>query len=124
MVLLYRIRTVQGSKSAVKVAPRVDQLDHASNDVLYLHAALPADPQVSPGEEAGHGVPGQVMDPALLPELGHDGVDPGEACPSFCPFSQRFWVLIPRYLGILWLNKLLSSNEAVHLGLYFKQIFN
>ena len=98
------------------MAPRVDQLEHL---MTYLHAALPADPQVSPGEEAGHGVPGQVMDPALLPELGHDSVDPGEACPSFGPFSQRFWVLVPRYLGILWLNKLLSSNEAAKGSSWF-----
>jgi len=65
---------------------------------MHLHPALPADPEVSAREEAGHGVPGQVVDPALSPQLGHDGVDPGEACPSFGPFSQRHWVLVPRYL--------------------------
>lgn len=45
---------------------------------LYFHALLPADPQVSAGQETGHGVTRQVMDPALLTQLGHDGVDPGE----------------------------------------------
>ena len=33
----------------------------------HLHPFLPADPQVAPGEEAGHCVSGQVMNPALLP---------------------------------------------------------
>lgn len=48
----------------------------------YLLALLPADPQVSSGQEAGHGVPGQVVDPALLPQLGHDGIDEGETSPG------------------------------------------
>lgn len=62
---------------------------------LYLHSLLPADPQVSPGQEAGHGVPGQVMDPPLLPQLRHDGVDPGEAGPAFRPLGQRLGVAVP-----------------------------
>lgn len=43
---------------------------------------LPADPQVSPGEEACDSMPGQVMDPSLLPQLRHDGVDEGKPSPS------------------------------------------
>lgn len=34
--------------------------------------------QVSPCEEARDGVAREVVHPALLPELRHDGVDPGE----------------------------------------------
>lgn len=40
----------------------------------------------------------QVVDPALLPQLGHDGVDPGEAGPALCPLSQRLRVAVPRDL--------------------------
>lgn len=61
----------------------------------HLHAFLPADPQVAPGEEAGHGVPGQVMDPALLPQLRHDGVYPGEARFRFRPLGERFEIFVP-----------------------------
>ena len=43
------------------------------------HALLPGDPEVAPGEEAGGGVSGQVVDPALLSQLSHDGVYPGIA---------------------------------------------
>lgn len=62
---------------------------------LYLHSLLPADPQVSPGQEAGHGVPGQVMDPPLLPQLRHDGVDPGEASAALRPLGQCLGVAVP-----------------------------
>lgn len=61
----------------------------------YLHAALPADPQVSPGEETGHGMSGQVVDPALLSQLGHDSVNPGKTSPTLSPLSQCLWVLVP-----------------------------
>lgn len=61
----------------------------------YLHAALPADPQVSSGEETGHGMPGQVVDPTLLSQLGHDGVNPGKTSPTLSPLGQSFWVLVP-----------------------------
>ena len=63
--------------------------------VSYPHAALPADPQVSPGEETGHSVSGQVVDPALLSQLGHDSVDPGETGPTLSPLGQRLGVLVP-----------------------------
>ena len=63
--------------------------------MAYLHALLPADPQVSSGQEAGHGVPGQVVDPALLPQLRHDGVDPGEARAALRPLGQRLCVAVP-----------------------------
>lgn len=62
---------------------------------MYLHSALPADPQVSSSEETGHGVSGQVVDPALLSELGHDGIDPREPRPTLCPLRQRLGVVIP-----------------------------
>lgn len=65
----------------------------------HLHALLPADPQVSSGQETGHGVSSQVVDPALLPQLGHDGVDPGEAGPALRPLGQRLGVAVPRDLN-------------------------
>ena len=40
-------------------------------------------------------MPGQVVDPALLPQLGHDGVDPGEARPGLGPLGQRLGVPVP-----------------------------
>lgn len=44
-----------------------------------LHALLPGDPEVPAREEAGDGVARQVVDPALLAQLDHYGVYPGEA---------------------------------------------
>lgn len=35
------------------------------------------------------------MDPALLPQLGHNGVDPGKARPPLRPLGQRLWVSVP-----------------------------
>lgn len=61
----------------------------------HLHSFLPADPKVTPGEKTGHRVSGQVMDPALLPQLSHDGVDPGKACLSLCPFGKCLRVFVP-----------------------------
>ncbi len=56
--------------------------------VEHLHPLLPGDPEVPPGEEAGDGVPGQVVDPSLLPQLGHDGVDPGEPGAAVGPLGE------------------------------------
>jgi len=64
-------------------------------NMTYLHALLPADPQVSSGQETGHGVSGQVVDPAFLPQLSHDGVNPGEAGPTLRPLGQCLGVAIP-----------------------------
>lgn len=61
----------------------------------YLHAALPADPQVSPCEETCHSMSGQVVDPALLSQLGHDSVNPGKTSSTLSPLGQRLWVLVP-----------------------------
>lgn len=38
---------------------------------------------------------GQVMDPALLPQLSHDGVYPGEARLGLGPLGERFRVFVP-----------------------------
>lgn len=46
---------------------------------VNLHALFPADPKVPPCQEAGSSVPGKVMDPALLAQLGHNRIDPREA---------------------------------------------
>lgn len=73
----------------------------------YLHALLPADPEVSPGEVAGHCVPRQMMDPSLLPELGHNGVYPGKTCPPLCPLGQSLWVSVPGDLN--------THRVSVHL---------
>ena len=56
----------------------------SGSEVTDLHALLPAEPEVAAGEEAGHGVSGQVVDPALLSQLRHDGVDPREARLALC----------------------------------------
>ena len=52
-----------------------------------------------PGEETGDGVPRQMVDPAFLSELSHDGVDPGEACGGVRPLGERVVVVVPRDLG-------------------------
>lgn len=74
---------------------------------LYLHAFLPADPQVSSGEETSNRMPGQVVDPAFLPQLGHDGINPGKTSPALGPLGQSFWVLVPRDLH--------ANRVALHL---------
>lgn len=58
-------------------------------------SGLPADPEVAPGQEAGHRVPGQMVDPPFLPQLGHDCIDPREACLALCPLCQGFRVPVP-----------------------------
>lgn len=65
------------------------------DESTHLHPFLPADPQVPPGEEAGHRVPGQVMDPALLPQLSHDGVYPGKARLGLSPLGESLWISVP-----------------------------
>lgn len=64
-------------------------------DCTHPDPTLPADPEVPAGEEAGHGVPRQVVDPALLPQLGHDGVNPREACLGLGPLGQGLGVAVP-----------------------------
>lgn len=61
----------------------------------HLHAFLPADPEVAPGQEADHRSPAEGADPALLLQLHHDGVDPGEAGPTLGPLGQGLGVLVP-----------------------------
>lgn len=43
-------------------------------------------------------MPGPVVDPALLSQLCHDGINPGETGPTLSPLGQRLWVLVPRDL--------------------------
>lgn len=40
-------------------------------------------------------MPGQVVDPALLPQLRHDGIDPGEARLALGPLGQGLGVAVP-----------------------------
>ena len=63
--------------------------------IKHLHPVLPGDPEVAPGEEAGGGVPGQVMYPALLPQLGHYGVNPWKSSLGIGPLGQSLTVTIP-----------------------------
>lgn len=37
----------------------------------------------------------QVVDPALLPQLGHNGIYPGKSGPALGPLGQRFWIAVP-----------------------------
>ncbi len=36
-------------------------------------------------------MPGQVVDPSLFPQLGHDGVDPGEPGAAVGPLGEGLW---------------------------------
>lgn len=73
----------------------------------YLHAFFPADPEISPGEETSNTVPCQMMDPPLLPQLGHNSIYPRKARSSFCPLGQCLWVSVPGYLD--------TNGVAIHL---------
>lgn len=49
----------------------------------------------------------QMVDPTFLPQLGHDGVDPGEAGPTLCPLGQRLGIPVPGDLN--------ADGVALHL---------
>lgn len=40
-------------------------------------------------------MPGQMVDPPFLSQLGHDRIDPREACLALCPLCQGFGVPVP-----------------------------
>lgn len=40
-------------------------------------------------------MPGQMMDPAFLSQLGHDCINPREACLALCPLCQGFRIPVP-----------------------------
>ena len=42
--------------------------------VEHVSALFPADPQIASGEEAGHQVTAQVVDPPLFGQLAHHSV--------------------------------------------------
>lgn len=69
---------------------------------MHLHALFPTDPQVSTSEKTSDSMTGQVVDPALLPQLGHYGINPWKTCLGFSPFSQSLWVLVPRDAHTDW----------------------
>lgn len=71
-----------------------------------LGAALPVDVAASAREEAGHRVPAEVVDPAFLAELPHQGVDPGEACLAELPALEPLF----RQRGI---DDVVACDEAV-----------
>ena len=57
-----------------------------------LGAALPVDVAAAARQEAGDGVPAEVVDPAFVAQLPHQGVDPGEAC------APEFPALVPGFV--------------------------
>lgn len=57
-------------------------------------AALPVDVAAAAGEEAGDAVAAEVMDPAVVAELAHEGVDPGEASDAGLPALEPYFCLL------------------------------
>ncbi len=57
-----------------------------------LGAALPVDVAAAAREEAGDGVAAEVVDPAFLLELAHQGVDPGEPRAAVFPALKPAFV--------------------------------
>lgn len=53
-----------------------------------LGAALPVDVAAAARQEAGDGVAAEVVDPAFLAQLPHQGVDPGEARAAVLPAKE------------------------------------
>lgn len=66
--------------------------------VEHLGAFFPRLPEIAASEEARNGVARQVMNPALLGELSHRGIDPRVAGARFLPRGQQLRVLAPRDL--------------------------
>lgn len=64
----------------------------------HLHSALPALPEVTPGQKARHSVTSEVVDPALGSELRHDRVYERKASSGLRPCGQLFGVIVPRNL--------------------------
>lgn len=95
---------------------------------LNLLPFLPTDPQISPGKKTGNGMSGQVMDPSLLPQLSHDGVNERKASPSLqTQYIQGWWEYFTVHLKVLWwlstsphaarYSELVSQSTWVHTGL-------
>lgn len=60
-----------------------------------LCSTFPGDVSSTTGQEAGDRMAGQMVDPAFLPKLSHDGVDPGEARGAVRPtFEPRILFLV------------------------------
>lgn len=57
---------------------------------------LPGLPQVAARQETGHHVTGQMMDPARLFQLRHDGVDKGKTRLGGLPLFEPLWIVVPR----------------------------
>ena len=66
----------------------------------------PRHPEIAPREEHGDALPCEKVRPALLTNLPHDGVDPGEAGATLAPTAQVVLVLVPRQLD--------AERVAVH----------
>ena len=52
----------------------------------HPHTVLPGDPEIPPCKEAGDSMTGKMVDPTLLIQLSHDGVNPRE---SGLPLRQK-----------------------------------
>mmetsp|Transcript_897 Transcript_897/g.2018 ORF Transcript_897/g.2018 Transcript_897/m.2018 type:complete len:225 (-) Transcript_897:1038-1712(-) len=81
----------------VEVVQGVIGIEEQSLEVI--RALLPALPKVSAGEEARHGVPSEVVDPAFRSELGHAGIYPGVARPSSFPCGEVFGIGRPGHVA-------------------------
>lgn len=66
-----------------KIARQDQDVDYSIIDYsitrFYLHPFFPGNPEIPSGKEASDSVSGQMVDPALLPQLRHDRVDPRES---------------------------------------------
>lgn len=70
-----------------------------------LCAALPVDVAAAAGEEAGDAVAAEVVDPAVVAELAHEGVDPGEAGCAGLPAAEPG-------LGLVAVDVVVARGEA------------
>mmetsp|Transcript_7744 Transcript_7744/g.23433 ORF Transcript_7744/g.23433 Transcript_7744/m.23433 type:complete len:265 (+) Transcript_7744:355-1149(+) len=77
----------------------------------HCRTPLPALPQVAAGQEAGHGVPCEMVDPALGFQLDHDGIDERISGAALLPRGEALLVIIPR--------DLLADGVAPHASKVF-----
>ena len=73
---------------AAQPLPITDVARHLVVDqplLKHVGATHPIDIAAAPGQETGHRVPAQMVDPAFLLELAHQRVDEGEPRPAVLP---------------------------------------
>lgn len=62
---------------------------------------FPGLPKIASGKKAGDGMPSEMVNPSLSPELGHAGINPGESSLSLLPRLHAFLVLRPGNLAAI-----------------------